>query len=96
MPLLGMVQLADEYYTMLNLSEWMNTEIIPSFGRTPIFMRVDVLAQLAEAALRHHDFGPALAICDRMEGSINEAALPVRFMIPEKNEGAYLAVQSGR
>lgn len=91
----GMVQLADKYYAELDLTTWMDEEILPRFKNTPVFMRVDILVRLTRIALKHTDPTQAKMICDLMDGYIDDAALPVGFHIIEKMKVIALRFESG-
>lgn len=91
----GMVQLADASYDELDLPQWIDQEIIPCFKKTPVFMRVDVLASLAEVSLAHNDPGQVIKICDRMEGYIVDATLPAGLHISEMTRAIALRVKAG-
>ncbi|MEA2068747.1 MAG: hypothetical protein U9P12_06065, partial [Verrucomicrobiota bacterium] len=93
--LLGMVRLADTNYDQLDLSTWTEKELVPHFKKTPVFMRVNVLVQLADVALRHNDTLQTEKICDQIEGYIDHAALPVGLRITEKTKGVSLRFKAG-
>jgi len=93
--LLGMVRLADANYDQLDLSTWTEQELVPRFKKTPVFMRVNVLVQWAEVSLRHNDTPQAEKTCDRIDGYIDDAALPAGLRITEKTKVIALRFKAG-
>lgn len=93
--LLGMVRLADDFYDSMDVSALLENEILPHFKKTPVFVRVDVLEQLAEVVLKRKDRALALALCEQMDDFIADAMLPPWLHMVEKCRSIDLKIRVG-
>lgn len=82
--LLAMIQLLDQQYSREEAMRMLEEDIVPSFTKKPVFMRVDVLEKLTRVLRKHGDLEDALQICDHMDTYIDGAALPANLHIAEK------------
>ncbi|QHI70037.1 hypothetical protein [Tichowtungia aerotolerans] len=85
---LGLVQMAElvgENYDQISLSEFVEENVSSKLNRQmPVFLRMDILLQFANAALKNSDTNAALSLLDQVEEMAETLKSSPRVYIPEK------------
>lgn len=70
-------------------------KIKTSWGGMPIFVRIDLLESMAEAALSHNEYDAALAYLDDAKALVEEYEWPAEHLVPMTAELAELRYRAG-
>lgn len=82
----GFLKIADlfrEHYDQVDLPEFVEQEMVPRTEKMPVFLRIEILEHLAEAALDNEDNEAAALLLERMQALVDGLSARPQFHIPE-------------
>jgi len=93
--LAGYAGLYDCFYANAQRRDRVEGKIKASWADLPIFVRIDLLMELAEASLAHQDRAKALELVNEAQAMMDSARWPVQAAIPLKARLASLRFRAG-